>query len=192
MLPPGLGFTAISEKALAASKDNSMPRSYWDWGEMLAMNEDGYFPYTPATPMLFGLQETLKMLEEEGLQNVFARHERLAEATRAAIQAWGLEVFCQDPARYSPVLTAVLMPEGHDADAFRRVALNNYNMSLGAGLSKLKGRVFRIGHLGECNELTLIGALGGVEMALADCDVPHRPGGIAAAMGALRSARSGL
>jgi alanine-glyoxylate transaminase/serine-glyoxylate transaminase/serine-pyruvate transaminase len=191
MLPPGLGFTAISEKALAASRANSMPRSYWDWGEMLAMNETGYFPYTPATPMLFGLQESLKMLKEEGLQNVFARHKRLAEATRAAVHAWGLEIFCQEPARYSPVLTAVLMPAGHDADEFRHVALENYNMSLGAGLSKVKGKLFRIGHLGECNELTLVGALGGVEMALADTGILHNAGGVTAAMDSLRSTRNG-
>jgi alanine-glyoxylate transaminase/serine-glyoxylate transaminase/serine-pyruvate transaminase len=186
MLPPGLGFNAISDKALAASRTNSMPRSYWDWSEMLATNENGFFPYTPATPMLFGLQEALKMLEEEGLHNVFARHQRLAAATRAAVKAWGLEIFCQEPSKHSPVLTAVLMPEGHDADEFRRVALDNYNMSLGAGLSKLKGKVFRIGHLGECNELTLIGALGGVEMTLADTGVPHEANGTAAAMVSLR------
>ena len=182
MLPPGLGFTAISNKALAASKTNRMPRSYWDWQEMLKPNANGFFPYTPATNLLYGLREALTMLMEEGLDQVFARHQRLAAATRAAVRGWGLEILCQEPAEYSPVLTAVLMPPGHDADQFRKVVLDNFNMSLGAGLSKLAGKVFRIGHLGECNDLVLLGALTGVEMGLAAAGVPHRAGGVAAAM----------
>ena len=190
MLPPGLGFTAVSEKALAASKSNTMPRSYWDWGEMLSMNQTGFFPYTPATTLLFGLREALNMLAEEGLQNVFARHKLLAKATRDAVQAWGLETYCQAPENHSPVLTAVLMPKGHDADGFRQTVLANYNMSLGAGLSKLKGKVFRIGHLGDCNALTLMGALSGVEMGLADTGVPHKSGGVNLAMDTLRASRA--
>ena len=182
MLPPGLGFTAISNKALAASKTNRMPRSYWDWQEMLKPNANGFFPYTPATNLLYGLREALTMVMEEGLDQVFARHQRLAAATRAAVRGWGLEILCQEPAEYSPVLTAVLMPPGHDAEQFRKVVLDNFNMSLGAGLSKLAGKVFRIGHLGECNDLVLLGALTGVEMGLAAAGVPHRAGGVAAAM----------
>ncbi|WP_207458191.1 aminotransferase class V-fold PLP-dependent enzyme [Azospirillum sp. SYSU D00513] len=189
MLPPGLGFTAMSEKALAASKTNRMPRSYWDWQEMLKPNANGYFPYTPATNLLYGLREAIAMLLEEGLDNVFARHKRLGAATRAAVEAWGLEILCANPEEYSPVLTAVLMPTGHDADALRKVVLENYDMSLGAGLSKLTGKVFRIGHLGETNELTLMGALSGVEMGLADAGVPHRAGGVLAAMASLRGAK---
>jgi alanine-glyoxylate transaminase / serine-glyoxylate transaminase / serine-pyruvate transaminase len=182
MLPPGLGFTAMSEKALAASKTNRMPRSYWDWEDMLKLNASGFFPYTPATNMLFGLQEALAILLEEGLEHVFARHQRLAAATRAAVRAWGLEILCQDTAEYSPVLTAVLMPPGYDSDRFREIVLDNFNMSLGAGLTKLAGKAFRIGHLGQCNELVLMGALTGVEMGLSVAGVPHRTGGVAAAM----------
>jgi len=182
MLPPGLGFNAISEKARAAAKTNRMPRSYFDWEEMLKPNAKGFFPYTPATNLLYGLREAIAMLLEEGLENVFARHQRLAAATRAAVNHWGLEVLCLEPQEYSPVLTAVLMPPGHDADQFRQVVLDNYNMSLGAGLSKVAGKVFRIGHLGECNELTLLGALTGVEMGLSVAGVPHRSGGVDAAM----------
>ena len=185
MLPPGLGFTAISEKAIAASKTNRMPRSYWDWGEMLKPNANGFFPYTPATNLLFGLREAIAMLLEEGLEQVFARHHRLAAATRAAVRAWGLEILCQTPAEYSPVLTAVMMPAGHDADEFRKLVLSKYNMSLGAGLTKLAGRVFRIGHLGECNDLILLAALAGVEMGLSAAGAPHRAGGVAAAMAEL-------
>jgi len=185
MLPPGLGFTAISDKAIAASKANRMPRSYWDWGEMLKPNANGFFPYTPATNLLYGLREALAMLQEEGLDAVFARHRRLAAATRAAVRAWGLEVLCLEPAEYSPVLTAVLLPPGHDADRFRKVVLDGFNMSLGSGLGRLAGKVFRIGHLGACNELVLMGALAGVEMGLAAAGVPHRAGGVAAAMAAL-------
>jgi alanine-glyoxylate transaminase / serine-glyoxylate transaminase / serine-pyruvate transaminase len=182
MLPPGLGFTAMSQKALAASKTNKMPRSYWDWQEMLKPNASGFFPYTPATTLIYGLCEAITMLLEEGLDRVFARHQRLGAATRAAVRAWGLEVLCLDPTEYSPVLTAVLMPPGHDADQFRKVVLENYNMSLGTGLAKLAGKVFRIGHLGECNDLILMGALTGVEMGLAVAGVPHRAGGVTAAM----------
>jgi alanine-glyoxylate transaminase / serine-glyoxylate transaminase / serine-pyruvate transaminase len=185
MLPPGLGFNAISEKARAAAKTNKMPRSYWDWEEMLKPNANGFFPYTPATNLLYGLREAIAMLLEEGLEAVFARHKRLAAATRAAVTHWGLEVLCLEPSEYSPVLTAVLMPPGHDADKFRKVVLENYNMSLGSGLTKLAGKVFRIGHLGECNELTLMGALSGVEMGLAAAGVPHRAGGVDAAMASL-------
>jgi alanine-glyoxylate transaminase / serine-glyoxylate transaminase / serine-pyruvate transaminase len=182
MLPPGLGFNAISEKARAASKINKMPRSYWDWEEMLKPNAKGFFPYTPATNLLYGLREAIKMLLEEGLPDVFARHQRLAAATRTAVNHWGLEVLCQEPQDFSPVLTAVLMPPGHDADQFRKVVLDNFNMSLGSGLSKVAGKVFRIGHLGECNELTLLAALTGVEMGLSVAGVPHRAGGVDAAM----------
>jgi alanine-glyoxylate transaminase/serine-glyoxylate transaminase/serine-pyruvate transaminase len=185
MLPPGLGFNAISEKARAAAKTNKMPRSYWDWEEMLKPNANGFFPYTPATNLLYGLREAIAMLQEEGLENVFTRHKRLATAARAAVAHWGLEVLCLDPAEYSPVLTAVLMPPGHDADQFRKVVLDSCNMSLGSGLSKLAGKVFRIGHLGECNELTLLGALSGVEIGLAAAGVPHRSGGVEAAIKAL-------
>ena len=182
MLPPGLGFNAISEKARAASKTNKMPRSYWDWEEMLKPNAKGFFPYTPATNLLYGLREAIAMLLGEGLDKVFARHQRLAAATRTAVGHWGLEVLCQEPLDYSPVLTAVLMPPGHDADEFRKIVLDNFNMSLGSGLSKVAGKVFRIGHLGECNELTLLAALTGVEMGLSVAGVPHRSGGVDAAM----------
>jgi alanine-glyoxylate transaminase/serine-glyoxylate transaminase/serine-pyruvate transaminase len=191
MLPPGLGFNAMSEKARAAAKTNRMPRSYFDWDEMLKPNAKGFFPYTPATNLLYGLREAITMLLEEGLDKVFSRHQRLAAATRAAVNHWGLEVLCQEPREYSPVLTAVVMPPGHDADQFRQVVLDNYNMSLGAGLSKVAGKVFRIGHLGECNELTLLGALTGVEMGLSAAGVPHRAGGVAAAMSYLEGRTEG-
>ncbi|WP_065754455.1 alanine--glyoxylate aminotransferase family protein [Bradyrhizobium paxllaeri] len=182
MLPPGLGFNAISDKARAAAKTNTMPRSYWDWEEMLKPNANGFFPYTPATNLLYGLREAIAMLLEEGLDQVFARHQRLAAATRVAVNHWGLEVLCQEPKDFSPVLTAVLMPPGHDADQFRKVVLDNFNMSLGSGLSKVAGKVFRIGHLGECNELTLLAALTGVEMGLSVAGIPYRAGGVDAAM----------
>jgi alanine-glyoxylate transaminase/serine-glyoxylate transaminase/serine-pyruvate transaminase len=191
MLPPGLGFTAMSEKALAAAKTNKMPRSYWDWQEMLKPNAGGFFPYTPATTLIYGLREAITMLLEEGLDQVFARHQRLGAATRAAVRGWGLEVLCLDPAEYSPVLTAVLMPPGHDADQFRKAVLENFNMSLGTGLAKLAGKVFRIGHLGECNDLILMGALTGVEMGLAAAGVPHRAGGVGAAMRELEAGTAG-
>lgn len=187
MLPPGLGLVAVSEKALAASKSNKMQRSYWDWSEMLNSNKNGFFPYTPATTLLFGLRESIAMLQEEGLDAVFARHRRLAAATREAVSGWGLETVCQNPAEHSPVLTAVLVPAGYDADSFRKVALDEYNISLGAGLSRLAGKAFRIGHLGECNALTLIGALGGVELALSRASVPHKHGGVVAALDFFRA-----
>jgi len=190
MLPPGLSFNAMSDKALAAAKAGGMPRSYWDWHEMLTPNATGYFPYTPSTNLLYGLEEAIAMLLEEGLPNVFARHGRHAEATRAAVQGWGLEILCQDPREYSSILTAVMTPDGHDADQLRQVILDNYDMSLGAGLAKLKGRVFRIGHLGYFNDLMLLGTLGGVEMGLHAAGVPHRAGGVARAMDVL-SGRDG-
>lgn len=189
MLPPGLSFNAISAKALEASKTAAMPRSYWDWQEMMVNNQNGYFPYTPATNLLYGLREALAMLKQEGLDHVFARHARHAAATRAAVRAWGLDILCQDPREYSNVLTAVVMPDGHDADALRKVILERYDMSLGTGLAKLKGRVFRIGHLGDFNDLTLMGTLSGVEMGLFDAGVPHRQGGVAAAMDVLANRR---
>ena len=182
MLPPGLSFNAISEKALAASKAAGLPRAYWNWDDMLASNRTGYFPYTPATNMLYGLDEAIRMLGEEGLDNVFARHARHAEATRRAVQAWGLEILCSNPAEYSNTLTAVVMPSGHDADRLRDIILERFDLSLGAGLTKLKGKVFRIGHLGDLNDLTLLGTLAGVEMGLACAGVPHRPAGVRAAM----------
>jgi len=185
MLPPGLGFNAISDKARAVARSNKMPRSFWDWEDMLKANANGFFPYTPATNLLYGLREAIAMLLEEGLDDVFVRHQRLAAATRAAVDHWGLEVLCQEPKDCSPVLTAVLMPPGHDADQFRQVVLGNFNMSLGSGLSKLAGKAFRIGHLGECNELTLMAALTGVEMGLRAAGVPHRGGGVDAAMALL-------
>jgi alanine-glyoxylate transaminase/serine-glyoxylate transaminase/serine-pyruvate transaminase len=186
MLPPGLGFNAISDKALLAAKANQTSRSYWDWQDILQQNKNGSWPYTPATNLLYGLREAIKMLMEEGLDNVFARHLRLAAATRAAVRAWNLEILCQDPQEYSPILTAVVMPPGHDADQFREVTLKNYDMSLGAGLSKIKGKVFRIGHLGHFNELMLMGTLSGVEMALDVAKVPHKAGGVLAAMEILK------
>jgi alanine-glyoxylate transaminase/serine-glyoxylate transaminase/serine-pyruvate transaminase len=182
MLPPGLSFNAISAKALAASEKNDMRRSYWDWHAMIASNATGYFPYTPATNLLYGLHEALSMLFGEGLETVFARHKRHAEATRRAVRAWGLEILCADPDSYSPSLTAVMMPGGHGADAFRKVALDHFNLSLGQGLSKVKDQVFRIGHLGDFNDLALCGTLAGVEMGLGLAKVPHKEGGVRAAM----------
>src|SRR5882724_678666 len=182
MLPPGLSFNAISAKALASHKTARLARSYWDWALMLAANKTGYFPYTPATNLLFGLHEAIEMLMEEGLDNVFARHDRHAEATRRAVEAWGLEVLCANPVEYSSALTAILMPAGHDADEFRKVTLQAYDLSLGAGLSKVAGKVFRIGHLGSFNDLMLMGTLCGVEMGRELAEVPHRKGGVAEAM----------
>ena len=182
MLPPGLSFNAVSQKALKAAETARLPRSYWDWRPMLAANETGFFPFTPATNLLYGLNEAVKMLLEEGLDNVFARHDRHAEATRRAVRAWGLEVQCAEPRHYSSSLTAVRVPEGHSADALRAAILERYNMSLGNGLGILKDRVFRIGHLGDFGDLQLIGTLGGVEMGLRAAGVPHRPGGVRAAM----------
>ena len=190
MLPPGLSFNAVSEKALSANKTAKMHRYYWDWQEMLTPNRQGFFPYTPATNLLYGLREAITMLNEEGLQNVFARHARHGEATRAAIQAWGLEIVCENPAEYSNSSTAVFMPEGHDADRLRQVILENFDMSLGAGLSRLARRVFRIGHLGHFNDLMLMGTLAGVEMGLRLAGVPHKGCGVAAAMNSLMSAKA--
>ena len=186
MLPPGLSFNAMSDKALAASKQARLPRSYWGWEEIIASNRQGYFPYTPATNLLYGLHEAIDMLLQEGLANVFARHNRHAEATRRAVRAWGLELLCRNPAEYSSSLTAIMMPEGHDADAFRREVLVRYDMSLGMGLGRLAGRIFRIGHLGWFNDLMLCGTLCGVEMGLAACAVPHREGGVRDALDFLR------
>ena len=177
MLPPGLSFNAISEKALLASNENNMKRSYWDWKEQIQSNKQGSFPYTPATNLLYGLKEAIDMLHEEGLENVFKRHERHAQATRVAVQAWGLEVLCQEERDYSSVLTAVKLPEGHNADGLRKIILEQFNMSLGNGLSKLAGKVFRIGHLGDFNDLMLMGTLTGVEMGLSLAGVPHQKGG---------------
>ncbi len=182
MLPPGLSFNATSEKALAASKSAKLPRSFWDWAEMIPANADGWFPYTPSTNLLYGLREAISMLEDEGLANVFARHDRHAEATRRAVRAWGLEILCQDPEEYSSSLTAIVMPPGHDADKLRQAVLENFDMSLGMGLTKLKGKVFRIGHLGDFNDLTLMGTLAGVEMGFEISGVPHRKEGVQAAM----------
>jgi alanine-glyoxylate transaminase / serine-glyoxylate transaminase / serine-pyruvate transaminase len=182
MLPPGLSFNALSAKALAANKQAKLPRAYWDWQPMLAAAETGFFPYTPATNLLFGLREAIVMLEEEGLDKVFARHARLAEATRRAVQAWELELLSLDAKAHSNSLTAVLLPRGHDADGLRHVVLERFDMSLGTGLGKVAGKVFRIGHLGWFNELMLIGTLGGVEMGLALAGVPHHRGGVDAAM----------
>jgi alanine-glyoxylate transaminase/serine-glyoxylate transaminase/serine-pyruvate transaminase len=182
MLPPGLSFNAVSAKALKAHESAKLPRAYWDWSDMLGPNRQGFFPYTPGTNLLYGLREAIAMLMEEGLDAVFARHARLAEATRRAVRGWGLEILCLDPAEYSNSLTAVLMPQGHDADRFRQVVLENFDMSLGQGLTKLAGKVFRIGHLGGFNELMLMGTLAGVEMGLHLAGVPHRKGGVAFAM----------
>jgi alanine-glyoxylate transaminase/serine-glyoxylate transaminase/serine-pyruvate transaminase len=182
MLPPGLGFNAISAKALAAAKTAKLPKSYWGWEEMLTANKGGFFPSSPATNLLYGLREALHQLAEEGLDNVFARHKRHAEATRRAVRTWGMEILCHDPEEYSPVLTTVVMPGEKGADAYRDVVLDKFNMSLGSGLGILKGRVFRIGHLGDFNDVTLIGTLGGVEMGFALAGVPYRHGGVMAAM----------
>jgi len=191
MLPPGLGFNAVGPKALRAAQDAALPRSYWSWDEMLGPNAKGFFPYTPATNLLFGLREALCMLlEEEGLDNVFARHRRLAEATRRAIRAWDLEILCLNEDEYSDSLTAVLMPDDHDADALRKTILDRYDMSLGSGLGKVAGKVFRIGHLGDFNELMLMGTLAGVEMGLALAGVPHNPGGVMQAMAYLSERRN--
>src|SRR4029453_12570955 len=182
MLPPGLGFNAVSQKALAAARAAKQPMSYFAWEEMLPANKEGFFPYTPATNLLYGLAEAIDMLHEEGLERVFARHDRHAEATRRAVKAWGLEILCKDPSYYSSSLTAVLLAPEQDADALRRVALEAFDISLGTGLSKLAKKVFRIGHLGDTNDLTMLGALAGVEMGLALAKIPHTPGGVRVAM----------
>jgi alanine-glyoxylate transaminase/serine-glyoxylate transaminase/serine-pyruvate transaminase len=182
MLPPALSFNAVSQKALAASKTAKLQKSYFSWDDMLANNANGFFPYTPATGLLYGLAEAVDMLNEEGLPNVFARHERLAEATRRAARAWGLDIWCRDAKYYSPAVTAVIMPDGHNADSYRKIVLDTFNMSLGTGLNKLAGKAFRIGHLGDTNELTVLGALSGVEMGFEIAGVPHKKGGAQAAM----------
>ena len=188
MLPPGMSFNAISEKALAASANARLARSYWDWQEMLKPNRSGFFPYTPPTNLMYGLREALRMLQEEGLANVLRRHDRHAEATRAAVRAWGLEIVCEEPREYSSSLTAVFLPEGSDADKLRAVILENFDMSLGAGLSKLAGKVFRIGHLGSFNDLMLAGTLCGVEMGLQLAGVPFKEGGVLAALNSMAPA----
>jgi alanine-glyoxylate transaminase/serine-glyoxylate transaminase/serine-pyruvate transaminase len=188
MVPPGLGFNAVSEKAIAASRNAGLPRSYWNWEEMLKASKSGFFPYTPATNLLYGLREALRMLEEEGFDNVLRRHARHGAAARAAVRAWGLEFMPEDPAEYSNSLTAVYTPEGHSADRLRQVILEQFDMSLGTGLGKLAGRVFRIGHLGAFNDLMLAGTLSGVEMGLKLAGIPHRSGGVLAALESLTAA----
>jgi alanine-glyoxylate transaminase/serine-glyoxylate transaminase/serine-pyruvate transaminase len=187
MLPPGLSFNAVSEKALSANKNAKLGRSFWDWQDMLDANASGFFPYTPATNLIYGLREALSMLQEEGLPNVFLRHDRHAEATRTAVQAWGFDIVCENPCEYSSSVTAVFMPHAHDADQLRRIVLERFDMSLGSGLSKLAGKVFRIGHLGSFNDLMLAGTLGGIEMGLQLAGVPHRDGGVTAALRFLTS-----
>ena len=182
LLPPGLSFNAISSKALNAYKNSNLPKSYWDWEPMIENNKKGFFPYTPATNLLYGLDEAINILTEEGLENVFERHDRFAEATRIAVNAWGLEILCKNPEEYSSSLTAVLVPDGHDADSLRKIILDDYNMSLGTGLAKVAGKVFRIGHLGDFNELMLAGTLSGVEMGLMKSKIPFKKGGILKAL----------
>jgi len=182
MLPPGLSFNAVSEKALAANKSARLQRSYWDWAEMVGPNKTGYFPYTPATNLLYGLNEAIDMLHEEGLDNVFSRHARHGAAARAAVRAWGLEVLCAKQGQESGVLTAVKVPDGHSADSFRATTLEHYDVSLGNGLSKVADKVFRIGHLGDFNDLMLIATLAGVEMGLNKANIPHEAGGVQEAM----------
>ncbi|HEY2528741.1 MAG TPA: aminotransferase class V-fold PLP-dependent enzyme [Xanthobacteraceae bacterium] len=190
MLPPGMSFNAVSNKALAAVKTSKLPKSFWAWDDMLAMNKLGFFPYTPATQMLQGLAVAIDMLHEEGLDNVFARHARLAEATRRAVRAWGLEILCRDPKYYSPTITAVLLPDGHNADAFRALALDTFNIAYGSSFGPYAGKYFRIGHLGDINDGWLIGALASTEMALALADIPHKKGGVQAAMDYIVSAHA--
>jgi len=189
MLPAGLAFNAVSDKAMAASKTARLARSYWDWQEMLQANKTGFYPYTPPTNLLYGLHESLTMLLDEGLENVWRRHARHGEAARAAVRGWGLEILCADPLEYSNVLTAVLMPDGHNADALRDVILERFDMSLGTCFGKYAGKVFRIGHIGAFNDLMLVGTLGGVEMGLRVASVPHNEGGVLAALNSLAPAR---
>ena len=191
MMPPGMSFNAVSDKALAASKNSKMPKSFWSWDDMLNMNKVGFFPYTPATQMLHGLEAGIAMLHEEGLDNVFARHERLAEATRRAVRAWGLEIMCKDAKYYSPTITAVMLPEGHNADAFRSLALDTFNISYGASFGAYTGKYFRIGHLGDVNDGQQLGALGITEMALSLAGIPHKKGGVQAALDYMISAHAG-
>jgi alanine-glyoxylate transaminase/serine-glyoxylate transaminase/serine-pyruvate transaminase len=188
MLPPGLGFNALSEKALAANSTAKLPRSYWDWQDMLTQNRAGFFPYTPATNLIFALREALRMLQEEGLANVLRRHDRHAEATRAAVRAWGLEIVCEDPREYSSSMTAFFVPEGHNADRLRTLILEHFDLSLGTGLSRFAGKAVRIGHLGSFNDLMLAGTLSGIEMGLRLAGVPYRSGGVMAALECLTPA----
>jgi len=188
MLPPGMSFNAVGDKALAAAKSAQCPKSFWSWEDMLTMNKIGFFPYTPATNMLQGLAVAIDMLHEEGLENVFARHDRMAEATRRAVRTWGLEIMCRDPKYYSPTVTAVMVPEGVDADAFRNLALEHFNISYGASFGAYNKKYFRIGHLGDVNDATIVGALAATEMALAVAGIPHRKGGVQAAMDYFTSA----
>jgi alanine-glyoxylate transaminase/serine-glyoxylate transaminase/serine-pyruvate transaminase len=190
MLPPGMSFNAISDKALAAAKSSKLTKSFWAWDDMLNVNKIGFFPYTPATQMLHGLAASIDMLHEEGLENVFARHDRLAEATRTAVRAWGLEIMCRDPKFYSPTVTAVMLPAGHDADAFRNLALETFNISYGSSFGPYAGKYFRIGHLGDVNDGMLMGTLAITEMALAVAGIPHRKGGVQAAVDYLISAHA--
>src|SRR5215472_15359431 len=192
MLPPGMSFNALSDKALAASKGSKLSKSFWGWEDMLIMNKIGFFPYTPATQMLQGLAASIDMLHEEGLDNVFARHARFAEATRTAIRAWGLEILCRDPKYYSPTITAVLLPDGYDADELRNLALDHFNISYGTSFGGFTGKYFRIGHLGDTNDLTILGALAGTEMALTLAGVPIKKGGVQAAMDYIVSAHAGV
>jgi len=192
LLPPGLGFNAISEKALAASKSSRLPKSYWEWAPILSQNTNGFFPYTPATNLLYGLKESLQMLREEGLDNVFARHRRHGEATRRAAEVWGLETVALDPKEYSHSVTALFTPSGYSAEEFRRVVLDHFNMPLGTGLGRLQGKIFRIGHLGDFNDLMLAGTLSGVEMGLSLAGIPHKKGGVAAALEYLATTAKGL
>lgn len=182
MLPPGISFNALSDKAIAASRESTMPRSFWAWDEILEANQNGYWPYTPSTNLLYGLNEALDMLLDEGLDHVFARHQRWAAGVRTAVEAWGLEIQCQDPALYSPVLTGVVMPQGIDADTVRKIIYERFDLSLGMGLGKAKGKMFRIGHLGDCNDLTLIATLGGCEAGMKLCGVPLAGSGVVAAL----------
>jgi alanine-glyoxylate transaminase/serine-glyoxylate transaminase/serine-pyruvate transaminase len=186
MLPPGLSFVCASEKALAAHRSAQLPRHYWSWDKMLTMNADGFFPFTPGTGLLFGLAESLAMLNAEGLDNVFGRHERHAEAVRRAVEAWDLEVWCRNPRHYSPAVTAVAVPDGYDADRFRRLVLEYFDVSLAMGLGPLAGKVFRIGHMGHTNDVTIVGALAAVEMGLDVAGIPFNEGGVTAAMQFLR------
>jgi alanine-glyoxylate transaminase/serine-glyoxylate transaminase/serine-pyruvate transaminase len=190
MLPPGMSFNAVSDKAFAAAAKSQLPKSFWAWDDMLNMNKIGFFPYTPATQMLHGLAEGIAMLHEEGLDNVFGRHHRLAEATRCAVRAWGLEILCRDSKYYSPTITAVLLPDGHDADAFRSIALDTFNISYGTSFGRYAGKYFRIGHLGDVNDGMIMGALAITEMALALAGIPHKRGGVQAAVDYLISAHA--
>jgi alanine-glyoxylate transaminase / serine-glyoxylate transaminase / serine-pyruvate transaminase len=191
MLPPGMSFNAVSDKAIKAMEKSNLPKSFWSWEDMFRMNKQGFFPYTPATNMLHGLAAAIDMLHEEGLDNVFARHERHAEATRRAVRSWGLDILCRDPRCYSPTVTAVLLPDGHDADRFRDLALEHFDISYGMSFGRFAGKYFRIGHLGDTNDLTIMGALAGTEMALALAGVPFKKGGVQAAMDYIVSVRGG-